>query len=59
MSKVLRLVNGRVRIYTPGSVASEYTVLIPHPILPKHIRLYSFLRLKPVLISIIIKIIEC
>lgn len=56
MSKVLKLVNGRAKIYSPVDVVPESIVLIPHTGLPKCIHLHSFLRLKPGLVSIIINI---
>lgn len=56
MSTVLRLINGRARIYNPGSLAPESFALIPHTLLPTYIHLYSFLRLNPGLLSILINI---
>lgn len=57
MFKVLRLVNGRTRIYNPGNLSPESIVLIPiQYCLHAVIYLCSFLRLNPGLISIIINI---
>ena len=43
-------------IYNPSGLAAESFVLISHTLVPKYVHLYSFLRINPGLLNIVINI---